>query len=281
MDFRIRDLDVYCDVRGEEVPVVMVHGMGVDHRVMTGCMEPVFEARGEAWKRIYFDLPGMGRTRGPDWIRCSDDMVDLILQLVDQLIPGERFLIVGESYGGCLARAVVQQRPDDVDGMLLISPLVEPDDARRDLPEGEVLRRDRALEEALEDEEREMFDLFVVDQTKRNWIRFRDEILAGFEAGDQAFTAKIRGDRDAYALSYALDDPGQPFDKPSLIVTGRQDCLVGYRDTWSILESYPRCTFAVLDMAGHAMQIEQDRLFSALVHEWLDRVLVQRDGDGA
>jgi pimeloyl-ACP methyl ester carboxylesterase len=273
VDCRIRDLDVYTDMRGEGVPVVMVHGMGVDHRVMKGCMEPVFEARPEAWKRIYFDLPGMGRTKGVDWIECSDDMVDLILQLVDQLIPGKRFLIVGESYGVYLARAIVQQRPKDVDAMLLIGPLVEPDDAKRDLPEDGILRSDGALVEALEDEEREMFDLFVVDQTKRNWIRFRDEMLAGFEASDQAFTAKIRGDRDAYALSYAVDDLADPFDKPSLIVTGRQDCLVGYRDTWSILESYPRCTFVVLDMAGHAMQIEQSRLFNALVHEWLERLL--------
>lgn len=64
----------------------------------------------------------------------------------------------------------------------------------------------------------------------------------------------------------------EPFFGPSLIVTGRQDGLVGYRDPWSILESYPRCTFAVLDMAGHAMQIERDRLFGALVNDWLDRL---------
>jgi pimeloyl-ACP methyl ester carboxylesterase len=280
MECRIRDLDVYCDVRGEGAPVVMVHGMGVDHRVMTGCMEPVFEARDEAWKRIYFDLPGMGRTQGADWIACSDDMVDLILSLIDQVIPGEPFLIAGESYGGYLVEAIVRQRPEDVDGVLLICPLVEPDDARRDLPESSILRSDGALADALEDGEREMFDLFVVDQTKGNWIRFRDEILAGFEAGDQAFTGKIRTDPEAYALSYALDDPEQPFDKPSLILTGRQDCLVGYRDTLSLLDRYTRGTFAVLDRAGHAMQIEQDRLFDALVHEWLDRVLGDR-GAGA
>ena len=272
MDCRIRDLDVYNDVRGEGRPVVMVHGMGVDHRVMTGCMEPVFEARDEAWKRIYFDLPGMGRTQGADWIRCSDDMVDLILQLVDQLIPGELFLLVGESYGGYLAQGIIHQRPDDVDGMLLIGPLVEPDDDKRDLPLNIFSFRTLELEESLEGEEDWMFDLFVTDQTERNWIRFRDEMLAGFGVGDEAFKTRIRQDPDAYALSYAVGDLAEPFRGPSLIVTGRQDGLVGYQDPWSILESYPRCTFAVLDMAGHAMQIEQDRLFGALVHEWLDRV---------
>ena len=32
MNCKLRDLDVYCEVIGEGLPVVMVHGMGVDHR---------------------------------------------------------------------------------------------------------------------------------------------------------------------------------------------------------------------------------------------------------
>jgi hypothetical protein len=48
--------------------------------------------------------------------------------------------------------------------------------------------------------------------------------------------------------------------------------MVGYRDAWTILERYPRATFAVLDRAGHNLAIEQERLFAALVGEWLDRV---------
>jgi pimeloyl-ACP methyl ester carboxylesterase len=277
MACRIRDVDVACVVVGEGMPVVTVHGMGVDHRVMSGCLEPVFEARNELWKRIYFDLPGMGRTQGAEWITCSDDMVDLILDLIDQLIPGERFLIAGESYGGYLVQAIVHRRPEDADGLLLICPLVEPDDAKRDLPAEGALHSGEALLDALEEEELEMLDLFVTDQTERNWIRFRDEILAGFEASDQAFTSRIRTDPAAYALSDDLKQLAQPFDKPSLIVTGRQDCLVGYHDTLAILDRYPRSTFVVLDKAGHALQIEQDGLFAALANEWLDRVLAQRE----
>ena len=45
MDCRIRDLDVYTDLRGERTHELIVHAMGVDNRVMTGSMDPVFEAR--------------------------------------------------------------------------------------------------------------------------------------------------------------------------------------------------------------------------------------------
>ena len=42
--------------------------------------------------------------------------------------------------------------------------------------------------------------------------------------------------------------------------------------TPSVLGNYPRGTFAVLDRAGHNLQIEQETGFNALVNEWLDRV---------
>jgi hypothetical protein len=34
LGYRIRDLEVYCEIVGEGKPIVMVHGMGVDHKTM-------------------------------------------------------------------------------------------------------------------------------------------------------------------------------------------------------------------------------------------------------
>lgn len=256
---------------------MMVHGMGVDHRTMKGCMEPVFRERRDRWQRIYFDLPGMGRTKGVDWITNSDGMLRFVLAFIDNVIPHKPFLVVGESYGGYLVRAVIRERPKDVEGMLLICPLVVADDEQRDVPLRSVLMRDSALEVSLDPEERQLLDLFLVNQCVENWERFRDEMLAGFEAGDGAFQTRIRGDVASYAFTFDPDEAPVPFEKPSLILTGRQDCLVGYRDAWKLMNHYPRSSFVVLDMAGHGLQIEQTALFNALVHEWLDRVKSELD----
>lgn len=269
---RIRDLEVYCEIVGEGKPIVMVHGMGVDHRTMKGCMEPVFRDRKDKWQRIYFDLPGMGGTKGVDWITNSDGMLRFVLAFIDDVIPNEPFLMVGESYGGYLVRAAIRERPKDVEGMLLICPLVVADDEQRDVPPCSVLMRDSALQESLEVEERRFLDLFLVHQSAKNWERFRDEMLVGFEGGDQAFQARIRGTKESYAFTFDVDEAPVPFEKPSLIVTGRQDCLVGYRDAWNLMDNYPRSGFVVLDMAGHGLQIEQAVLFNTLVNEWLNRV---------
>jgi pimeloyl-ACP methyl ester carboxylesterase len=56
------------------------------------------------------------------------------------------------------------------------------------------------------------------------------------------------------------------------MLTARQDHLCGYRDAWDLLDHYPRATFAVLDRAGHLVNIEQDALCQTLMREWLDRV---------
>lgn len=83
------------------------------------------------------------------------------------------------------------------------------------------------------------------------------------------FLEKLRQRAD---YSFDVDKLPQPFAGPVVILLGRQDSSVGYQDAWHILENYPRASFAVLDRAGHNLQIEQPQLFNALVGEWLDRV---------
>src|SRR3546814_3450312 len=62
------------------------------------------------WRRIYLDLPGRGRTRGEPWITTNDQVLDIVLEVIETVIPGERFVIAGHSAGGYLARAVLHRR---------------------------------------------------------------------------------------------------------------------------------------------------------------------------
>jgi pimeloyl-ACP methyl ester carboxylesterase len=91
------------------------------------------------------------------------------------------------------------------------------------------------------------------------------------ENGDSGFLTKIRDDPKKYAFSFDVDALPEPFRRPTLIITGRQDHVVGYRDIWNILENYPRASYVVLDRRGHFME-ESATLVQALMNEWLDRV---------
>ena len=68
MLFQIENgIEINYEIIGTGMPILMIHGMTPDQRLMKGCMEPIFQKR-EGWKRIYFDLPGMGKTKGEKWM---------------------------------------------------------------------------------------------------------------------------------------------------------------------------------------------------------------------
>lgn len=270
MESRLEDITVYYMAFGAGRPILMLHGWMLDHRHMVSEMEPIFVQR-QGWKRIYPDLPGHGRTSSRPWISNQDDMLSVVLNLIDELIPGKRFVVAGMSAGAYLARGVAYHRAAMVDGLLLTVPLIVPDDAKRNLPAPVTLVKDARLTERLDSDVKEAMQLAVV-QSGRVLEALQTDYCPPGEAADQAFLGAIRCDPDRYGFSFDVDALSQPFDAPTLILTGRQDSAVGYRDAWQILENYPRATLVVLDRSGHLLPLDQEGLFRTLVGEWLDRV---------
>jgi pimeloyl-ACP methyl ester carboxylesterase len=78
--------------------------------------------------------------------------------------------------------------------------------------------------------------------------------------------------RNGYEFSFNLYDKNKKFNKPSLILLGKQDSCVGYKDFLKIFDNFPRTTLAILDKAGHNLQLEQETLFNSLITEWLQRI---------
>jgi pimeloyl-ACP methyl ester carboxylesterase len=269
MECKIKGLSINYEVRGKGKPIVLLHGYSVDHRLMSGCMEPIFKDR-DGYKRIYMDLPGMGRSECADWIRNSDLMLDIVTGFIDTVIPNENFLLAGESYGGLLARGLVYRMAERIDGLFLLCPAIVTNNADRNVPEHVVLSRDDTLLLELDPNEAEGFSSMHVVQSRRVWERYRDEILSGVAIGNKVFLNSILNSE--YVFSFDCDALPEKFSKPSLFLMGRQDSCVGYKDAWNILDNFPRATFAVLDKAGHNLQIEQDELMNSLVVEWLERV---------
>lgn len=270
MECKMKNITINYEVIGNGKPIIMIHGYHVDHRLMTGCMEPVFNNR-DRYKRIYIDLPGMGKTKSENWIINSDVMLDIVIGFIEKIIPNENFLLAGESYGGYLARGIVNRIANRVDGLLLLCPSIIADIKKRNIPSHIILKRDDKLLSQLKPSDAEGFTSIQVVQSKSIWDRYRDEILSGIKLADNNFLHNLQ--KNGYGFSFDVDDLEKKFNKPTLMLLGRQDSRVGYKDAWSILDNYPRATFAVLDRAGHNLQIEQEELFNSLINEWLLRVV--------
>lgn len=256
------EVAVEVEMHGRGTPLLMIHGWSVDRRLMTGCLEQLF-GPDDAWLRVYPDLPGRGGTPAHPEVDSSDATVELLLAVMEAVAPGQPFGVVGESYGGYLARGILACRPD-VRGVALICPLVTPDG--RDLPAHEVVERDDALVAGLDPQLREGFVANNVRQTRAVWERYADDVLPGLACADEHYLAEVLGPR------VRLADEDATTDAPVLVVAGRQDSVVGYRDQLALAERFAHATAAVLDAAGHNAQFEQPEVFGALVRAWLDRV---------
>jgi pimeloyl-ACP methyl ester carboxylesterase len=274
MHCQLDDVTVYYEQAGAGHPLLFLHGWSLDHRYELIAYEPILEARG-GWRRIYLDLPGMGRTPAPPWMTNLDQMLDIVLKFIDRVLPDQPFAIAGTSAGAYLARGVVYHKTASVDGVLLRVPLIIPDAARRTLPPVRTLIDDPSVVATLApDEAAELAPLLV--QTPEFVAQLRSKFRAAIRPAQQLandeLLGRIRGDPRAYTFSFDVDDPRLRCDAPSLFLLGRQDLAVGYQDAWAILERYPRASFVVLDRADHLLPVEQERVFGALVHDWLDRV---------
>ncbi len=271
----VNNTEVNYEIIGTGKPVLIIHGYYQSIESMKPSFEQVFESA-DGYKRIYIDLPGMGKTKSSEAIKNSDDMLNVLIQFIDAVIPEEEILIVGESYGGYLARGLVNKIQNRVYALLLVCPMIIPNRASRKLPNHEVLVEDIQLLNELSDEDGKSFSTSVVIQSLKIYKRYKNEIANPMKLADKDFLENIR--KNGYGFSFDPDNLESDFDKPALFLLGINDSVVGYEDIDQILGKYPLANTVYLYNAGHNLKIEQEEKFNNYVKEWLCKL---RDIDSA
>ncbi len=264
----IDGIPIAYEVRGEGRPILLVHGWSADRRYMLADLEPLFDAH-PGWRRTYLDLPGHGATPAPERLSTQQQMLSMVTGFIDAVMPDAPFAVAGNSYGGYLALALVRSMPARLRGAALLVPDVPASDGTRDTPDPVTLIEDRSLFTDLAPDEQWIPDALVAhEQRMLDEIRAHD--MPAYRAADYAFLERLEAN---YVLTGNAGRPGTPFERPSLILAGRQDSRVGYRGAWGLMDEFPRATYAVLDMTGHHLgRIERPVLFRALFEDWLERM---------
>lgn len=271
----VQSVPVCYLAKGEGTPIVLIHGWSADHRYLVADLEPVF-ARRAGWRRIYLDLPGHGRTPAPPWLESQDQMLSIVSDFVDAVLPDRPFAIVGSSYGGHTALGLMRQLPERVLGACLIVPDLPAPDGSRSPEPVTVVHPDPASLGQLAPDELWMLEGLV---THERWMveELRAHDMPAYRQADYEFLRRLD---DRYQATGVAGRPGPAFNRPSLILTGRQDATTGFRAAWRLVDELPRASLAVLDLAGHQLgRIERPAAFHALVADWLERMeLDQRPG---
>ncbi|MQY17739.1 alpha/beta fold hydrolase [Nocardia macrotermitis] len=248
-------VSVHYVEHGTGRPALILHGARVDHHEVEACFEPILEDVA-GLRRIYPDLPGMGRTIAPETMRCADDVLDTLLRFADEMFGETAYLLVGHSAGAYYARAMAAKRPARVLGLALVCPLLT---ALRDIPEHRVVAGSGEIGD-------DIFRGYFVIQTPEMLERYERHIAPAAALVDETAFERI-GRQWALAVDREPAYPG-----PTVIVAGRLDSTVGYAAATDLLDHYPHASLAVLDAAGHALPHEQPELLRALLTEWLARI---------
>ena len=272
MECIINNLPIYYEEYGKGKPVLCIHRFTEDHGLMKGCLEPIFKNL-DGYRRIYLDMPGMGKTPSADWITNADIMLDTLKKFVSQIIGDEGFLLVGASYGAYMSLGMAYDADINIDGMFLFNPCTVPNSDERIVPDDVDTFEEDGIEELVEAEGVENSDNYFDEAiwvNQANWARYRDEILPAYSLTDSDFCENYR--ENGYALSFHDKLSTLNFEGSVTILTGRYDDSAGYEDSWNLLKHLPSLTFVSLDKVGPLMHIENQTAFNFHLNEWLNRI---------
>ena len=197
---------------GNGVPLVALHGAGVDHREIEAALEAI--GPGAGYRRIYPDLPGMGRSTS-DGLTGNDEVVTVL----------GRLHRTDRRRAGPAARAFVRRVPGSRRGRAATGRGARPGvavpgcRASHNVPDHDVVRQDADAYDELEPAQRAGFDEYFVVRTPATARRYRDHVC-------RARPSSTRPRCGASSPAGRSTSAG-PFAAPTLIAAGRRDSSSG------------------------------------------------------
>ena len=251
---------IHWTQKGEGAPLVLLHGLGGD----IGFWNAEVEELSNDYRTIAIDLRGSGATPATPGGHSMNDLADDIAAMLDDLAL-DRAHVVGFSMGGCAAQAFALRYPDRVDRLVLASTFAVMNAQARlflDAVAGSYARTASA---------KEMFELicpwlfsipFLANPENIGYLRYGDETID---------TAEMQAWTNLYAAQQHFDSRGQldAIDAPTLIVAGRDDCLVSLHDAEYLRGHIPNAHLAVIEKSGHLTNVEQPAAFLSAIRAHL------------
>lgn len=285
MYYETRGGKIHYKEFGAGIPIVMIHGLGCHMGLMINAIEPLFDGDyirdynpdmngvNDKFRRIYVDLPGQGDSFLPMDMATSDDLLEVMIDFIVHVVK-EKFILIGESYGGYLARGILSRKINDVIGLGLVCPVGIADRNKRKLPAMNVRVEEKGYIDkvrGIDKVDASKFMEVAVVVNERTFDRYIKDIKDAAPTIDKVFVRKLLKN---YLLSFDPDEiiAKTGFHKPSVFITGRQDIVTGYDDFINLYNDYTRGTLLVLDSAGHQLQRENIPVFEIMMKNWLGSI---------
>lgn len=263
---RAGEAELFYEVIGSGSPVLMLHGLGLDHTYLRPWHDPLADVA----RLIYYDQRWNGRSArvGPsDHATWQADAIALLDQLGEQ-----RSVVYGHSYGAWLALGLALRYPERVSGLILCGSSPAFDYA--DQVVASALARDPVAASALiggfgapvpsdtvfETLWREILPLYFAGEP-------RPDILANTIFSSRGFNAGIE-----CLAGFTVEPQLSELRMPILLVTGKHDFITPPSQALRIAAGAPHAKFVELARSGHFPFVEEQTEYLQTIRDWLRSV---------
>jgi proline iminopeptidase len=273
----IGDCQLYCEVKGDGIPLVLLNGgPGTTHHMH----HPWFQHAEQFCKVVYYDQRGCGQSDfiagdGYSFRQAVDD-----LEKLRKKLGFEKWVVCGFSYGGGLAQYYMTMYPESVMGTILVgaAPMLQEDKLNQtqqfDFISQEEKIRMGEIGKLYIDNKIDLNTLIYNRFLNGDWKRQfyykpnKDEIarIALYEwINDKNFNALVGSDYNRRDFKGVFNN--NPI--PTLICEGRWDL------TWSVEKidifksNHPNAKLVIFENSAHTIYNEETELFFVTIKEFI------------
>jgi pimeloyl-ACP methyl ester carboxylesterase len=257
---RIRNTDWHYCQQGQGLPLVLVHGFPLDHRVW----DQQLTGLSDCARVIAVDLKGFGKSLSTEAF-TMESMADELHQLLQQ-IGALPCVIGGLSMGGYVALAFAEAFASDLKGFILIDSKTEADG------QGAKESRQKMAELAMHGGAAPVAEQMMPKMLATSSFQEKPEVVQTLRRimeavppvtiANACYAMRDRPDRTSLVSTFAF---------PSLVVVGEADAIIPVSMAEAIRQQMPQGQLAVIPQAGHMPSVEQPDAFNDVIRQFLAR----------
>ncbi len=269
MQRTINNTNIFYEVYGSGKTVYFLHGLGINSQSMIKTYEPLLT--NQNIRRVYIDLPGMGKSIVEQGLSSSDDILQIIEKFIQLDSKDEVISLVGHSYGGYLCLGLAYSLNKKVEQLFLTCPVIKANLNHRTIGVHKNILHTKfyvSLNEAYYDDFLSM-NVVINDNT---WNKYQEMIVPGLKQFNNIFWEKLQGnDYDKYSFLFE-EELIQDNNFKGIILLGKNDHIVGYKDQLNLLNNKNNIEIAVLNHAGHNLFIDAPQDIEYYLNKFITQI---------
>lgn len=273
-------VDIYYSIYGSGEPLLVINGgPGFSSEGFTGLAKQL----AQKYRVILYDQRGTGRSvmSNVDNTNMTMDLMVQDLEALRKHLDIKKWTILGHSFGGVLANFYTAHYPDHVLGLIASSSggidlgLLDYFDINRQLSPSE---QDSLAYWTTKINEGDT--TAYADQKRREFFAaayvYHDEHIPEIAERMTQSNSRINGLiwRDLRRIQYDVSDELSDFEKPVLIIQGKQDIIREYTAR-KAMEVFPNAELVLLERCGHYGWLDRPDAYFSQVDSFFNLKIMQ------